>query len=411
MSNILRLIALDFIGFKNALKRQIELFYNQFKDYKIKMEFISPYEKLYKLMVREKGVFSGEYDLFLCLTDWIPELIKMNGLTILNPYIKEDPPEGWPNLWVKSLLKLQMDKGGGIYGFPYHNGPIILMYRKDLLEDEDEKRRYWEKYHRPLEKPKTWSEFLNVAKFFTRPEENLYGTVVGAYPDGHMNVYDFLLHLWTRGGRLLDENLTPAFDGIEGIEALQFYVDLIWKYKVAPRESLDLNSVKAGQFYLDGKAAIVWQWSGYACMAEIAEYSRVVGKTGYALVPRGDGKKGQHKTINVYWVLTIPAGSNQKEAAYQFLKVAASKLGDRFTTEAGAIGTRLSTWRDEGVQKKWPFYCIMEDLHKNVGSPPQISEYPLINEVLNKMVDDAVKLRKPVEVAIRDAVAEIKNLL
>jgi multiple sugar transport system substrate-binding protein len=360
-------------------------------------------------MVREKGVFSGEYDLFLCLTDWIPELIKMNGLTILNPYIKEDPPEGWPNLWVKSLLKLQMDKGGGIYGFPYHNGPIILMYRKDLLEDEDEKRRYWEKYHRPLEIPKTWSEFLNVAKFFTRPEENLYGTVVGAYPDGHMNVYDFLLHLWTRGGRLLDENLTPAFDGIEGIEALQFYVDLIWKYKVAPRESLDLNCHKAGQFYLDGKAAIVWQWSGFACMAEIAEYSRVVGKTGYALVPRGDGKKGQHKTINVYWVLTIPAGSNQKEAAYQFLKVAASKLGDRFTTEAGAIGTRLSTWKDEGVQKKWPFYCIMEDLHKNVESPPQISEYPLINEVLNKMVDDAVKLRKPVEVAIRDAVAEIKK--
>lgn len=409
MANTLRLIALDFIGFKNALKRQAELFRNQLKGYKIEMKFISPYEKLYKLMVEKEGVLSGEYDLFLCLTDWMPELIKMNGLTALNPYIERDPPEGWPNIWAESLLKLQRDEKGEIYGFPYHDGPIILMYRKDLFEDGNERKKYWARYHRPLEAPKTWSEFLNVAKFFTRPEENLYGTVVGAYPDGHMNVYDFLLHLWTRGGKLLNENLRPAFNSPEGVEALQFYVDLIWKHKVAPKESLNLNCHKAGQFYLDGKAAIVWQWSGFACMAEIAEYSKIVGKTGYALVPRGD--KGQHKTINVYWVLTIPAGSDQKEAAYRFLKVAASKLGDKFTTEAGAIGTRLSTWRNREIQEKWPFYRIMEDVHKNVESPPQIPEYPQINAVLNKMVDDAVKLRKPVETALNDAITEVEEIL
>lgn len=409
--NTLRLITLDYSGFKNALKRQAELFYKEFKEYRIEMNFIAPYEKLYEAMIRKKGVFSEEYDIFLCLTDWMPELIKMKGLTPLNHYIEKNPIEAWPNVWPESLLKLQRDERREIYGFPYHNGPIILMYRKDLLEDRDEQKKYGEKYGEPLTVPKTWSEFLKVAKFFTRPEKDLYGTVVGAYPDGHMNVYDFLLHLWTRGGKFFDERFNPVFNGPEGVEALRFYVDLIWKHKVAPKESLDLNCHKAGQFYLNGKAAIVWQWSGFACMAEIAEYSKVVGKTGYALVPRGDTPKGKHKTINVYWVLTIPIGSKQKEAAYQFLRIAASKLGDKITTRAGAIGTRLSTWRDEEVRKRWPFYRIMEKLHKNTESPPQIPEYPKINDILNRMVDASVRLRKPIKVALNEAALEVRKIL
>jgi len=335
----------------------------------------------------------------------------MGGLTPLNDYLERTPPEDWPNVWPESLLALQKDEKGKIYGFPYHDGPIILMYRKDLFEDEEEKKKYKEKFGKPLKVPKTWSEFLEVSRFFTRPEENLYGTVVGAYPDGHMDVYGFLLHLWTRGGKLLDENLKPAFNSPEGEEALQFYVDLIWKYKVVPKESLNLNCHGAGRFYLDGKAAIVWQWSGFACMAEIPEYSSVTGKTGYALVPRGDGSRGQHKTINVYWALAIPAGSKQKEAAYQFLRAAASKLGDKFTTMAGAIGTRLSTWKDEEIQKRWPFYCIMEEIHKNTESPPRIPEYPKINDVLNKMVYDAVNLKKPVKAALNEAAREVREIL
>lgn len=406
----LKIIAFDFKGFREALHRQAELLKERSGGkYEVEFEFIPSYEKLYEKMIKEGGVFSGEYDVFLCLTDWIPELIRKKGLTPLNDFIEEKPPEGWPNVWSRSLLSLQVDAEGRLYGFPYHNGPIILMYRKDLLEDPEEKLKFKEKFGKPLKVPETWSEFLEVAKFFTRPEEDLYGTVLAAYPDGHMNVYDFLLHLWTRGGELLDENYNPVFNSPEGEEALTFYADLIWKHEVAPKKSLELNTHGAGRFYLEGNAALVWQWAGFACMAEIPEYSKVVGKTGYALVPRGD--KGKHTTVNVYWVLTIPAGSQEKEGAYEFLLAAASKLGDKLTTEAGAIGTRLSTWRDEEIQSRWPFYRIMEKVHENAKSPPQIPEYHEINEKLNEMVDNVVKLRKTPREALDETAEEVRRIL
>ena len=53
--------------------------------------------------------------------------------------------------------------------------------------------------------------------------------MVAGLNDGHNNVYDFLIHLWSRGGQLLDERLRPAFDSLRGQAALQFYVDLLTK--------------------------------------------------------------------------------------------------------------------------------------------------------------------------------------
>lgn len=411
MSGALRLLVLDFIAFKRALTKQIEIFNRYFRDIKVEIDFIASYQKIYDLMVKERGVFSDKYDLFLCLTDWLPELIRIEGLEPLDSYIKQNPPEDHKNAWCKSLLRLQRDEKGRIYGFPYHDGPVMLIYRKDLLENEKEKRKFWELHKQTLNVPETWSDFLRIAKFFTRPDEGLYGTVLAAYPDGHMNVYDFLLQLYTRGGKLLDQNLNPVFNGPEGVRALQFYVDLIWRHKVAPMESLQFNCHRAGQYYLDGRAAIIWQWSGFACMAEIPDYSKIVGKSGYALLPCGDEYRGPHKTLNVYWVFTIPSGSRRKDMAYEFLRILASKEADKITTMSGAIGCRLSTWTDEGVQKRWPFYSIMEKLHENAESPPTIPEYAEVNEILNRMMNEAVNLRKPVKDALDDAATKVKKLL
>jgi multiple sugar transport system substrate-binding protein len=411
MSNHLKVILLDFIAFRKALAWQIELFKKSVGDIEIDVDFIKSYQELYDVMIGRGGVFSGEYDVFLCLTDWFPELIRMRGITPLDPYIEQNPPEDWLVAWPNSLLQLQRDEKGRIYGFPYHDGPLLLMYRRDLFENEKERQKFKELYGKPLKIPETWSEFLEVAKFFTRPDENIYGTVVAAYPDGHMNVYDFLLHLYSRGGRLLDENLNPIFNSPEGVNALQFYVDLIWKYGVAPKESLQLNCHKAGQYYLDGKAAIVWQWAGFACMAEMQEYSKVVGKNGYALLPRGEGPNARSITLNVYWAFTIPSGSKQKDLAYEFIRFLASKQSDKITTLCGAIGCRRSTWYDDEVLRKWPFYAILERLHENAESTPQIPEYAKINEVLNKAIDDAVNLRKTVKEALDDAAIKVKEIL
>lgn len=69
------------------------------------------------------------------------------------------------------------------YGVPYHDGPELFHYREDLFESVAEQRRFREEYGRSLDVSRTWTEFLKVAEFFTRPEEDLWGTVVAALPE------------------------------------------------------------------------------------------------------------------------------------------------------------------------------------------------------------------------------------
>ncbi len=135
--------------------------------------------------------------------------------------------------------------------------------------DPQEQRRFERRYGRPLRVPETWSEFVDVATFFTRPHDGLYGVVVAGLNDGHNTVYDFFIHLWSRGGRLFDEHWRPAFHGEEGREALQFYVDMVTTMGITPPRTLEYDSVAAGMAYAAGEGAMMLNWSGFMAVAQL----------------------------------------------------------------------------------------------------------------------------------------------
>src|SRR5215213_9594658 len=248
------------------------------------------------------GATDGRYDVMLALTDWLPDLIRRQGLRPIDEYLANDSPAGWPGGWSDSVLGLQRDAQGATYGLPYHDGPEIFHYRTDLFGDPAEQARFERQHGYPLRAPATWSEFLDMARSSTRPGEQLYGTVVAGLNDGHNNVYDFLIHLWSRGGRLLDEQLRPAFDSRSGHAALQFYVDLLTKHSVTPPRTLEHDSVAAGEAYAAGAGAMMLNWSGFMAVAQLPP-STIIGKTRCTRIPRGEGPGGRHASLNVYWVL------------------------------------------------------------------------------------------------------------
>ncbi|MBI4550776.1 MAG: extracellular solute-binding protein [Candidatus Latescibacteria bacterium] len=406
----LRVIYREFIGFEHALAKQAEYFRQRHPD--VTLEFThSDVPPLYETMIAKNGVFTDQYDVFLCLTDWLPELMKSGGLTRLNDDLAQDPPDGWPDGWTDSMTRLQRDRAGNIYGLPYHDGPEMFMYRTDLFDDPHEQEAFRKQTGVPLRPPETWSQFLDIATFFTRPDDGLYGCLVAAYPDGHNTVYDFMIHLWSRGGQMLDARMRPVFNQAEGVEGLQFYVDLINVHRVVPPEVFEFESVKSGHYYAGGGSAMMWNWCGFAALAEIPELSKIVGNNRCTVIPRGDGPNGRHMSLNIYWVMTIPSGCAQKALAYQFLKTTACAAMDKVTSLEGGNGTRLSTWRDPDVQRQFRYYQMIERVHQNVESPPTIPEYPAINEVLNRAIDDALHGRKAVKQALDEAAEESEEIL
>lgn len=403
----LRLAYRTFVGFENALRRQIDHFRAVHPDVDIVIQdFDIP--QLYDVMVTQGGCRSGDWDLFLVIADWLPQLMQDRALLPLDSYLEVDPPQDWPRGWSESMLLLQRDQQGAVYALPYHDGPEVFMYRSDLFEDPEEQRRFEARHAYPLRPPETWSQFKDMARFFTRPQDDLYGCVIAAEPDGHNSVYDFLIQLWSRGGKLLDGR-RAAFNSPEGYEALQFITDLIEQGLTQP-DPRTYESVKSGEYYAAGHGAMMWNWLGFAIVAELPP-STVAGRTRTGLIPQGDGPGGRHASLNTYWVMSIPAGSRHSDEAWQFMKSTASPEMDRVTAEEGGTGTRLSTWRDPEIQRRFPPYTVIEEAHRGTETLPPIPEYPEINEILNRVIDEVHTGRRSVKEALDDAAQQVDAVL
>jgi multiple sugar transport system substrate-binding protein len=407
MTERLRLAYRESTVFTTALRRQAEAFRAVRPE--VRVELVGhDLPELYGALVAGDGCDSGDWDAFLCCTDWLPPLMAGRRLNPLDGFLAADPPPDWPAGWSRSLRELATAEGR-TYGIPYHDGPEMFMYRADLFDDPAEQRRFSEKSGYPLAAPRTWSQFLDVARHFTRPADDLYGCVLAALPDGHNNVYDFLIQLWSRGGRVLDGR-RATFADAAGVAALTYLRELAFVHRVTQPDPMAYESVGSGEYYATGRAAMMWNWFGYAVMAELPG-SAVRGRNRYALIPRGEGPGGRHVSLSVFWVLTIPRGAPQPELAWEFLRHTATAEMDLVTAYAGATGCRLSTWRDPRVRERFPCYSLIERTHESVEMMPAIPEYPEINEVLNVALDAAYTGVRPVEHALADAAARTDAIL
>lgn len=406
----LSLVYRVFDGFEQALTRQAAAYREDHPDFERRLEALDV-PPLYEKMIARKACLSGDYDLFLAVTDWLPELIRDNLITPIDDYLAADPPPDWPHGWPDSLRRPQQDAAGRTWGLPYHDGPEVLMYRTDLFGDPAERARFRRAHGRELAPPRTWSEFLDLARFFTRPAEDLYGCVVAAKPDGHNDVYDFLIHLWSRGGVFLDERWRPAFASPEGEAALRYYLGLIHEHRVTQPAPWEYDSIAAGELFASGGAAMMWNWAGFQTVADLPELSKIPGRTRSTMLPAGDGPRGIPVSLIVYWVMTIPAGSRQKDAVWSFMRHLASPAMDRITALAGGSGVRLSTWNDPEVRRRFGYYEVIEAIHRQARTLPAIPEYPAINEVIDRMMARVVTGGHPVAKALREASAETEQIL
>jgi multiple sugar transport system substrate-binding protein len=355
---------------------------------------------LYDTILKEDGLKNGTWDVAIINTDWIAEAYASNSVEDLTSYIEENPPSDFPNGWSKSLLYKQEFEGKTV-GLPFHDGPECLIYRKDLFESIEESVAFYRENGKPLEIPKTWDDLMQVAEFFNRPEENLYGTTFAAYPDGHNTVFDFCLQLWTRGGELFDADKKIKLNSKAAVEGMEFYRKALKNTNAIHPDSRDFDSVKSGLAFANGNLAMMVNWFGFASMCEFLEDSKVKGKVDIANVPAGP--TGEGTSLNAYWMYVIGSGSEHKDLAYDFIKFAVNEENDKLLTLEGAIGCRKSTWHDNDVNKEVPYYYKLEELHKNTRSLPRKSNWSEIADVIDQLVLEVINTSKDIKTILEKA--------
>jgi multiple sugar transport system substrate-binding protein len=116
---------------------------------------------------------------------------------------------------------------GQYWAYPTEGDANGWVYRKDLFEDPDEMAAFEAEYGYPLAVPEDYDQFYDIANFFTRPDEGLYGVAIygsNGYDSLTMGVQNTM---FTYGGRWQD----PATNEVLGYTNSQEMVDGTQMYR------------------------------------------------------------------------------------------------------------------------------------------------------------------------------------
>ena len=124
--------------------------------------------------VAELAQGAGTYDVvFLGGGDDAVWMLNHADAVDLTPYLGDDVADDIVN------GELFTTDDGELLGAPqYYNFPVTY-YRADLFGDLDEQAAFEAEYGRELAPPTTFDEYVDIATFFNRPDEGIYGTCLG----------------------------------------------------------------------------------------------------------------------------------------------------------------------------------------------------------------------------------------
>jgi multiple sugar transport system substrate-binding protein len=297
---------------------------------------------------------------------------------------------------------------GHIYGYPYTGLTTFLCYRKDLLNDAANQRRFHARYHRVLKPPTTWQEYSQLAEFFTRPDEHFYGTYIQG-KQGLALWYEWLNLIYSFGGSILDTQHGWEYGDIvvnspQNVAATEQYAKLV---AFSPTDTLKYGWGEAQSALQQGHVFMGLLWNDQASFLEDPAVSKVAGKIGYSLIPSSSGKPFSQLEGLTY---LIPTESTHLREAYRFLEWAMSTPVQVQQTLKGGASTRKSTYKDAAV-RAIPYTSVFLASVPGAKSKPTTPESAAMTETMEKHVSDIVSGRASAQAGLDALALDLQHIL
>lgn len=286
----------------------------------------------------------NQYDLIRMDVAWMDELAPQ----VFQPL--SQIPFDWDNLLSQAIPELRENYSSsrGIrYCVPYDPSTQLMFYRKDLFSDPTYKRMYFEAYRSELTVPRTFREYNQVAKFFTRScNQNSpvqYGSTV-AIGNVTVSPSEFMPRLFEEGGSLFDPYGRIRLDTDEALLALKNYQET---YQYSDRTIYDFwKNVLEG--FADGSAAMTVVFINYASHILNLKMSSIAGKLGVAPVPGS-------KPLLGGGVIGITKSCPHPETACKFLSWLYSDLIAPVFTTLGGLSPCRSAYNNRDINERYPW--------------------------------------------------------
>lgn len=250
--------------------------------YDVKFGFAeAPFSDLFQKAATSLATRSQEYNIIISDSQWLGALARPGWILQLNDIIAQNPnlQLEWYSQTVVDTYMAYPDGTKNIWGLPQEADTIALFVRKDMLQNPAEQSAFQEKYGKPL--PQTFEDFEEltmedfekIADFFTRPDQELWGTA-----SQYSRVYDFCTcflypYMWSQGGEIWD----PETGQIEGIlnsdinaKAMEQYKNLL---KYQPQGALNYGIAEVIDVFTQGKVFSALQWAAVG-LSMITEQNR-----------------------------------------------------------------------------------------------------------------------------------------
>ena len=158
-----------------------------------------------------------------------------------------------------------------------------LYYLKSNYTDPAKAEAFKAKYGYDLAVPETWDQVRDQAEFFAAPP-NFYGTQFAGKDEAIVGrFYELVV---ANGGKMFNDDFTPAFNSPAGKEALQWFVDL-YKAGAVPPGTTNYLWDDLGNGFASGTIALNLDWPGWSGFFNDPSASKAAGNVGVAPAPKG----------------------------------------------------------------------------------------------------------------------------
>ncbi|MGI6732799.1 MAG: ABC transporter substrate-binding protein [Anaerovoracaceae bacterium] len=347
----------------------------------IKVDFhIVPWDSYYATLM---DAFSGakQFDIVMVAGHlWLRDFVEKGYLAEINePDSIEYHPED-----VLPVVDGEMKLSGTRYLYPSFCDGHIILYRKSAV---------LERVGKLLPEAITTDEYMEIVA-------KCHGCngMAGAAMKAHESeiFLDFLPYLRAEGiDAFLDG--VPAFNGPEGVRALEKYISLK-EYAISGTENF--GNAEVSRAFREKKVALAVTWGGQLGVT-LAEGCEDIADVGFSTF----------KTAwNVTWSFGITSKSAVKKEAEKLLMYLTSKDVDRAVGDYAGSPVRISTYEEDRSKNPWyDSHLVM--LEQYARPLPSLINMGAMMAPLHKYIHQALTGTITPEKALAEAQAEIEILL
>jgi multiple sugar transport system substrate-binding protein len=298
---------------------------------------------------------------------------------------------------------------GTLCALPIRSGLCTSLFRSDLVEAGG--------LANPQEYPYTIEKFLQNAQKMTKDTNgdgtpDIYGFVFKG-KQGSQIVDDFETWSYIFGGRILDPNTRQVtVNSPACVEAVQFILDLMYKYKVVSPGVLSYTSQEEIALIQEGKVAHSAHWWNYLPQYENTEKSKVVGKMKVGYLPEKPGVSLGYGHGGG-WAYGINRFSKHSDEAWEWIKFVTNKENQVYALQKGNGPTRVSVFASPEFKKVYgeKGAAIVAHYYSKIVFPPSIPEWNEIRLAISRELSLAYTREKTPQQALDDAAKTIRQLL